>query len=120
MVGPYKAVLLERHVTDHALYAGVAPSSAIFMAVYEPVKHWVYRNSQEDQHWLGPVLAGAAAGAAASLTRVPTEVIKQRLQTREFAGALGAVRKLLCAQASRMMTVHLLQRRWFFPVQWIP
>lgn len=75
--------------------AGVAPSSAIFMAVYEPMKHWVYNNSSQDQHWLGPVLAGAAAGAAASLTRVPTEVIKQRLQTREFAGALSAVREKL-------------------------
>lgn len=61
------------------------------MAFYEPVKHWVYRNTEEEQHWLGPVIAGAAAGAAASLTRVPTEVIKQRLQTREFAGAVGAV-----------------------------
>ncbi len=61
------------------------------MAFYEPVKHWVYRNTEEDKHWLGPVIAGAAAGAAASLTRVPTEVIKQRLQTREFAGAVGAV-----------------------------
>lgn len=70
----------------------MAPSSAIFMAFYEPVKHWVYRNTDEDKHWLGPVVAGAAAGAAASLTRVPTEVIKQRLQTREFAGAAAAVR----------------------------
>lgn len=61
------------------------------MAVYEPVKQWVYKNSSEDQHWLGPVVAGAAAGAAASLTRVPTEVIKQRLQTREFSGAVAAV-----------------------------
>ncbi|KAF8060543.1 SAMC1 [Scenedesmus sp. PABB004] len=81
--------------------AGVAPSSAIFMAVYEPVKHWVYRNSDAEQHWLGPVLAGAAAGAAASLTRVPTEVIKQRLQTREFAGALGAVRAILAREGVR-------------------
>lgn len=62
------------------------------MAFYEPVKHWVYSNTDEQQHWLGPVIAGMAAGAAASLTRVPTEVIKQRLQTREFAGAAGAVR----------------------------
>lgn len=61
------------------------------MAVYEPVKHWVYNNSEPQQHWLGPVVAGAAAGATASLTRVPTEVVKQRLQTREFAGAVGAV-----------------------------
>jgi hypothetical protein len=85
-----KVAFISRSVAA-AAFAGVAPSSAIFMAVYEPVKHWVYRNSSEEQHWLGPVLAGMAAGAAASLTRVPTEVVKQRLQTREFAGALSAV-----------------------------
>jgi hypothetical protein len=28
---------------------GVAPSSAIFMAFYEPVKHWVYANTPEDR-----------------------------------------------------------------------
>jgi solute carrier family 25 (mitochondrial S-adenosylmethionine transporter), member 26 len=75
---------------------GVAPSSAIFMAVYEPVKHWVYGSTPQEQHWLGPVLAGMAAGAAASLTRVPTEVVKQRLQTREFSGAISAVRCCCC------------------------
>eukprot|EP00878_Enallax_costatus_P018767 GHUV01019776.1.p1 GENE.GHUV01019776.1~~GHUV01019776.1.p1 ORF type:complete len:339 (+),score=48.81 GHUV01019776.1:260-1276(+) len=80
---------------------GVAPSSAIFMAVYEPVKQWVYRNSSEDRHWLGPVVAGAAAGAAASLTRVPTEVIKQRLQTREFAGAMSAIRNIVAKEGVR-------------------
>lgn len=81
--------------------AGVAPSSAIFMAFYEPVKHWVYSNTDQDQHWLGPVVAGAAAGAAASLTRVPTEVIKQRLQTREFAGAVGAIKSILAKEGVR-------------------
>lgn len=69
------------------------------MAFYEPVKHWVYSNTDEQQHWLGPVVAGAAAGAAASLTRVPTEVVKQRLQTREFAGALSAVGVAVCWSA---------------------
>lgn len=72
------------------------------MAFYEPVKHWVYRNTEEDKHWLGPVVAGAAAGAAASLTRVPTEVIKQRLQTREFAGAAGAVSQLVATAPWRI------------------
>lgn len=43
------------------------------------------------QLYLGPVLAGMAAGTASSLVRVPTEVIKQRLQTKEFAGAITAV-----------------------------
>lgn len=45
----------------------------------------------EDRQFMGPVIAGAAAGAVASLTRVPTEVIKQRLQTGEFKGAIVAV-----------------------------
>jgi hypothetical protein len=33
-----------------AAFAGVAPSSAIFMAVYQPVKHWVYRSSSTSTH----------------------------------------------------------------------
>jgi solute carrier family 25 S-adenosylmethionine transporter 26 len=75
--------------------AGVLPSSALFMGVYEPVKGRVYAHygaDSEEGHFWAPVLAGMAAGLAASLTRVPTEVVKQRLQTREFAGAVGAVR----------------------------
>ena len=51
----------------------------------------VYRRTGDPQSFWGPVWAGVAAGAAASLTRVPTEVVKQRLQTREFAGAVQAV-----------------------------
>lgn len=45
----------------------------------------------EDQQYLGPMIAGAVAGAASSLIRVPTEVIKQRLQTGEFKSAVTAV-----------------------------
>jgi solute carrier family 25 S-adenosylmethionine transporter 26 len=49
-----------------ALYAGVwgnlagaAPSSAIFMAFYEPVKQAVHKAVSEDKPYLGPVVAGA-------------------------------------------------------------
>lgn len=73
--------------------AGVAPSSAIFMACYEPVKLAVQKELPSDQHYLGPMVAGAAAGLVSSLTRVPTEVIKSRLQTKEFTGAFQAVRR---------------------------
>ncbi len=45
----------------------------------------------EDQQYLGPMIAGAVAGAASSLIRVPTEVVKQRLQTGEFKSAVTAV-----------------------------
>jgi len=81
--------------------AGVAPSSALFMAVYEPVKQAVYARTSEEQHFWGPVIAGAAAGAVASLTRVPTEVVKQRLQTGEFKGAITAVRSILAKEGLR-------------------
>lgn len=58
-----------------------------------PPKYQVYRHTGDAESFWGPVWAGVAAGAAASLTRVPTEVVKQRLQTREFAGAVTAVRR---------------------------
>ena len=44
-----------------------------------------------ERSYLGPMAAGVAAGTASSLIRVPTEVIKSRLQTKEFTGALVAV-----------------------------
>ncbi|KIY99414.1 S-adenosylmethionine carrier protein [Monoraphidium neglectum] len=81
--------------------AGVVPSSALFMSVYEPVKQMVYRRTGDEESFWGPVLAGVAAGAAASLTRVPTEVVKQRLQTREFAGAITALRTILAKEGVR-------------------
>ena len=125
--------------------AGVAPASAIFMAVYEPVKRavqdagarmcvwggWVGWGAGEearkqadgsralttpthvppprvhthtthpptylppppppaaavpsDRAFLGPLSAGVAAGLASSLVRVPTEVVKTRMQTGESA-----------------------------------
>jgi solute carrier family 25 (mitochondrial S-adenosylmethionine transporter), member 26 len=84
--------------------AGVLPSSALFMAVYEPVKQAVYARrdlSKDEAEFWGPVVAGMAAGLAASLTRVPTEVVKQRLQTGEFRGALGALRHIAAKEGVR-------------------
>ncbi|GFR47022.1 hypothetical protein Agub_g8707, partial [Astrephomene gubernaculifera] len=81
--------------------AGVAPASAIFMACYEPTKLAVQARVSEDRQYLGPVVAGAAAGAASSLIRVPTEVVKQRLQTGEFKGAVTAVRTILTREGLR-------------------
>lgn len=81
--------------------AGVAPASAIFMAFYEPTKKAVQAEVSEDQQYLGPMIAGAVAGAASSLIRVPTEVIKQRLQTGEFKSAVTALRTILGREGLR-------------------
>lgn len=61
--------------------AGVAPATAVFMAVYEPIKQEVTKRVPSDHAFLGPLIAGAASGLAASLIRVPTEVVKQRMQS---------------------------------------
>ncbi|KAK9943742.1 hypothetical protein M0R45_009340 [Rubus argutus] len=42
--------------------------------------------------------AGAIGGAASSIVRVPTEVVKQRMQTAQFASAPDAVRLILAKE----------------------
>lgn len=67
---------------------GVAPATALFFAVYEPVKSKAKELIPVDA---APLLAGTLAGLASSVIRVPTEVVKQRLQGGQFHGALAAV-----------------------------
>ena len=91
-----------------ALYAGiwgnlvgVAPASAIFMAVYEPVKQTVTAAVSPEKSFLGPLTAGVAAGLASSIIRVPTEVIKTRMQTGEFKHAMTALRSILAKEGAK-------------------
>lgn len=81
--------------------AGVAPASAVFMAVYEPVKQAVTAAVPAEQGFLGPLAAGVAAGLASSIVRVPTEVIKTRMQTGEFKHAATALRTILAREGAR-------------------
>ncbi|KAL5779031.1 hypothetical protein ACOSQ2_009768 [Xanthoceras sorbifolium] len=75
--------------------AGVLPASAIFLGVYEPVKQKLLKTLPENLSALAHLTAGAVGGAASSLVRVPTEVIKQRMQTGQFASAPEAVRLIV-------------------------
>ncbi len=59
------------------------------------------------QRYLGSMVAGAAAGTASSLIRVPTEVIKQRLQTGEFTSAVAAVSPIV---RTSMHVNHVIAR----------
>jgi solute carrier family 25 (mitochondrial S-adenosylmethionine transporter), member 26 len=69
---------------------GMAPATAVFMAVYEPAKkHFAAETGSQQQGFL---ISAALAGWAASLVRVPTEVVKQRLQAGEFKRPTEAVR----------------------------
>ncbi|CAB4299347.1 unnamed protein product [Prunus armeniaca] len=72
--------------------AGVLPASAIFVGVYEPTKQKLLKMFPENLSALAHFTAGAFGGVAASLVRVPTEVVKQRMQTGQFTSAPDAVR----------------------------
>ena len=68
------------------------------MACYEPAKQALARDLNPQAAFLG---AGALAGLAASCVRVPTEVIKQRIQTGEFNSARNAVLSITRREGSR-------------------
>eukprot|EP00252_Welwitschia_mirabilis_P021909 TRINITY_DN5754_c0_g1_i3.p1 TRINITY_DN5754_c0_g1~~TRINITY_DN5754_c0_g1_i3.p1 ORF type:complete len:317 (-),score=55.35 TRINITY_DN5754_c0_g1_i3:404-1240(-) len=74
---------------------GVLPASAIFVGVYEPAKRKLLEIFPEKYNAIAHLLAGTAGGLGASLVRVPTEVVKQRMQTRQFGNAPDAVRFIL-------------------------
>ncbi|KAK9091110.1 hypothetical protein Sjap_024287 [Stephania japonica] len=75
--------------------AGVLPASAIFVGVYEPTKKALLKSFPDNLSAFAHLIAGAVGGAASSLVRVPTEVVKQRMQTGQFASAPNAVRLIV-------------------------
>ncbi|XP_057972240.1 S-adenosylmethionine carrier 1, chloroplastic/mitochondrial isoform X2 [Malania oleifera] len=75
--------------------AGVLPASATFVGVYEPTKQKLLKIFPENLSAVAHLTAGAVGGVAASLIRVPTEVVKQRMQTGQFASAPDAVRIII-------------------------
>ncbi|KMT19607.1 hypothetical protein BVRB_1g012230 [Beta vulgaris subsp. vulgaris] len=80
---------------------GVLPASAIFVGVYEPIKQKLLKIFPENFSALAHFSAGAIAGAASSIVRVPTEVVKQRMQTGQFATAPNAVRMIVSREGFR-------------------
>ncbi|CAI9116468.1 OLC1v1017621C3 [Oldenlandia corymbosa var. corymbosa] len=81
--------------------AGVLPASAIFVGVYEPTKQILTKSFPEHLSVLAQLIAGAVGGAASSVVRVPTEVVKQRMQMSHFASAPDAVRCIVTKEGFR-------------------
>ncbi|XP_042019711.1 S-adenosylmethionine carrier 1, chloroplastic/mitochondrial-like [Salvia splendens] len=78
--------------------AGVLPASAVFVGVYEPAKQKLLRTFPENLSAVAHLTAGAIGGMAASFIRVPTEVVKQRMQTGQFNSAPNAVRMIVAKE----------------------
>ena len=66
---------------------GAVPACAVFFAVYEPVKVMLMPDLGGSQPIGVHLLAATTGGLAASMIRVPTEVIKSRMQTGQFPSA---------------------------------
>lgn len=81
--------------------AGVLPASAVFIGVYEPSKQKLLKLFPENLSAVAHLTAGAIGGAASSLIRVPTEVIKQRMQTGQFASAPAAIKLIVAKEGVR-------------------
>nr|XP_043630163.1 S-adenosylmethionine carrier 1, chloroplastic/mitochondrial [Erigeron canadensis] len=77
---------------------GVLPASALFVGVYEPAKKKLLKMLPDNLSSVAYLTSGAIGGIAASLVRVPTEVVKQRMQTRQFASAPDAVRLIVAKE----------------------
>ncbi|KAH6826861.1 Pyridoxal phosphate transferases superfamily protein [Perilla frutescens var. hirtella] len=80
---------------------GVIPASALFIGVYEPTKQKLLDIFPQNLSAVAHLAAGAIGGAASSIVRVPTEVIKQRIQTGQFASAPEAVRLIVAKEGFR-------------------
>ncbi|EME78235.1 uncharacterized protein MYCFIDRAFT_58397 [Pseudocercospora fijiensis CIRAD86] len=70
---------------------GSAPGAALFFVVYEGVK----TNVGEGNTVGGHMLAASLGEIAACAVRVPTEVVKQRAQAKQFPGSMEALKNIL-------------------------
>ncbi|KAG6602199.1 S-adenosylmethionine carrier 1, chloroplastic/mitochondrial, partial [Cucurbita argyrosperma subsp. sororia] len=80
---------------------GMLPATAMFVGVYEPTKQKLLISLPENLNALAHLTAGFIGGVASSLIRVPTEVVKQRMQTSHFASASNAVHVIVSREGFR-------------------
>ena len=74
---------------------GVIPASALFFTVYEPVKEKLSDPKVGIPGWCAQFAAAASAAVSASCIRVPTEVVKSRMQVGQFKSAMVALKTII-------------------------
>ena len=60
-----------------------------------------------DRQFLGPLVAGAASGLVASFVRVPTEVVKQRMQSGTLLLLSSCIIHVPCLYGTYQATITL-------------
>ena len=77
-----------------AAAVGSAPGAALFFSTYETVNHYVLENHKNTPMPVSHMFAASCGEVMACLVRVPTEVLKQRMQAgmyNSFRSALTSV-----------------------------
>lgn len=77
---------------------GSAPGAALFFSTYETVKPLVRSRLGEERPVVVQGSAASCGEVIACLVRVPTEVVKQRMQTGQYATLAEAARKISGAE----------------------
>ncbi|XP_042454375.1 S-adenosylmethionine carrier 1, chloroplastic/mitochondrial-like isoform X3 [Zingiber officinale] len=93
-----KTCILELLAT---LQGSCREASAIFVGIYEPTKQKLLKLFPENLSTFAHLTAGAIGGAVSSFIRVPTEVVKQRIQTGHFTSAPDAIRLIVAKEGFR-------------------
>lgn len=87
-----------------AAAAGSAPGAALFFSTYETMKPWIatqqanWGSGDEQQNATCHMMAASIGEAVACLVRVPTEVIKAKMQTANVRLSLSTTIKTVLAE----------------------
>ncbi|KAL7317247.1 S-adenosylmethionine transporter [Mucor circinelloides] len=77
-------------------FVGSAPNAALFFVTYEAIKRLLGASSDGSSQSPFIFMTAATCGEISACTvRVPTEVIKQRMQINQFSTTMGAVSSVL-------------------------
>jgi len=77
---------------------GSAPGAALFFSTYETVKPIARKMFGDDRPVAIQGLAACSGECMACLVRVPTEVVKQRMQTGQYTGLVSGASKLFSTE----------------------
>lgn len=85
-------------------FAGSAPGAALFFVTYDGIKRSDFAKTVSGKLGAGDagihMLAASLGEVAACAVRVPTEVVKQRAQAKQFPSSAAALRSILATRQS--------------------
>ncbi|KAF8242165.1 mitochondrial carrier [Wilcoxina mikolae CBS 423.85] len=93
-----------------SVIAGSAPGAALFFVSYEHIKTTLQQSDQPAP--LAHMLAASFGEVAACAARVPTEVVKQRVQASQYSSSWLALRHILTANTGASTIWRELYRGW--------